>query len=166
MSEEDQKLSHKLIAKKAVFIEHENAPSKKSRKGIIQTIGSILGLVKDYTVDDISRLKEAAVQDLENKANLKYAEAEAKLAEAANLHAEAELKKKQSQAVQLNTEADYALKMSEAIERVANAFKTLKQSGGSASVDTEQLLRIITRHEFESLNEEEIDNDEKNEIDG
>ena len=123
--------------------QRENIPNQ--RKGFFRIIGVWLGLIKDYTADDINRLKEAFVEEKEANARYKSAESENKIAEAAERHANAEKLMAEKDAIILDSRANYAERMSIAIERLSNAIITLKMKNGDIAFDEKQLLKLIIK---------------------
>jgi hypothetical protein len=166
----EEKANSTVIRKKGTPI--STVGKIKSRKGFFRTIGSFLGLLHDYTAEDIDRLKEAGVQIVESKAKKQYAEAMEKIAKAAELHAMAEVRNAEAQKILADadmvkaetlkiakeTEIEYLAKYTESIERVNDAISKIKQKGGLVLFNKKQLDDLL------KVGSLEFPNDKKSEI--
>jgi hypothetical protein len=131
-----------------------------------------LGLLKDYTAEDINRLKEAGVSKVEGHAKDINADAARKIAEAAKLHAEADLisahKAKtaaDAYAVTRKADADYALSVADAIQKVADAMNNLRQKGGNTGFDEKQLIQLLLNAKREFPTDPQIENASQEHLD-
>ncbi|MDW3194591.1 MAG: hypothetical protein R8G66_19590 [Cytophagales bacterium] len=122
----------------------------KTGKKVFRRILEFLGLVEEYTEDDILRLKEAGVKLAEAKAIRMTAEAELQLSTAAEKfaltaqkHAEVEAERRKLEIEQKMAEDELLISKAEALERIAQAINTIRQNGGTVSFDQEQLQRLL-----------------------
>lgn len=154
LSEGDEEA--RIVPKSATPLPVPSAEVLRQRRGFFRTIGVWFGLLRDYTAEDINRLKEAAVSHVEAQVANKMAEAELKVAEAAKQHAEAEEVLARRYATRIKAEGDYAKNMAEAFEKLTLAISRIKEAGGSISFDQEQLMRLLTRGGQEFPEDEHI----------
>ena len=115
------------------------------KKSFLRWAGEILGLMHRYTVEDLCRLKEAAISEREGLGRKANAEAAKLIAEAANLQAEADLKNAKISAIRNSTED----RQDAALDRVLDAISNIKQQGGSVASDSEQLEHMLKQQLIE-----------------
>lgn len=128
-------------------------PKDLKNKQIGSTYSWIVRLwraIREYTVEDIGRLKEAGVSLVENKSNLKAAETYKSLAEVERTFAEAEdlrqaaaLKKAQAKKVEEEAKEIRIRAKIEAFEHLSNAVSRIRQQGGEVAFNLEQLENLI-----------------------
>jgi hypothetical protein len=101
--------------------------------------------VRGYAADDISRLKEAGVLQVEAKAQKDLAEAKEKIANAARLHAEAEKFRSEAYAIRVTADTNLLEAQVKALERIEAIISAIRQKGGSVAFDTNEIARHILR---------------------
>jgi hypothetical protein len=120
-----------------------DARSVVPRKGFVALMQKWWSAIRGYTVEDIDRLKEGGVQQVEGKGRLAIAEAEAKLAEAAKLHAESEKYKAEAYHIRKAADRDMLSAQVEAFERFEAAISRIKQQGGEVAFSSEEIKSLI-----------------------
>lgn len=124
------------------------------RRSFFRSVGTFLGLCRDYSVADIGRLKEAGVRVVEAKADDGAAVVVARLAAAAESHARAEVSKQNAATARIKVIAESKAKLIEAesirLTAMAEAMSTLKsviseirQSGGEVAFNEDELMRLL-----------------------
>lgn len=138
---EDEKRSALMPWEGRAAIAQEGKPasdSEQQARSFAKTMLHLWKLVRGYTADDIARLKEAGVRQVEAKAAKDFAEAEEKIANAAKAHAEAE-------AIRAKAACDLLTAKLEAVERVEAAISRIKQKGGAVAFSEDELRAIVLR---------------------
>lgn len=125
--------------------------------------------LKGYTLDDIRRLKDAAVSMTEGKAGEQIGKAMKLEAEAAKIHAEAETVKQENAAKELQNqrerlavserETDEIERRAAALERLVKAIQILKINGGAIFLDGDQIENELKK--LGQLPRVEIEQEEK-----
>jgi len=152
-----------LIQKTARLLPAPPEQAQQTRRSFFRVLKDIWNAVKGYTADDIARLKEGGVQQVEGKGQTAVAEAKAKVAEAAERHAKAELnlaeaRKADAEAYATKKKADgeYAKNVADAMVTVVEAMSRIKQAGGSVSFDLNQIERLLCQGKEEFPNDPQI----------
>ena len=137
--------------------ENDDAPYEEIEKieqGFFATLRKLYRAIRGNTATDVSRLKEATIQQVEGPGRLQLAQAEAKIAEAAKLHAEAE--KAHAEAQKIKAEGQSALidaetrsmtAKAEAVDRVLRAISKIRQEGGDVAFDEAELRTMLSMRE-------------------
>lgn len=135
----------------------ENAPATSRQpqqhpKSFFYFVAYCWRLLRGYTANDIDRLKEAGVRQVEAKAEKEHAEATAKIGTAAREHAEAERARAEAEklraearALRSKSEVENLLAQVEAFERVETAISRIKQRGGDVAFSKAEILRLVWR---------------------
>ncbi|MGO9202360.1 MAG: hypothetical protein ACLQM8_17675 [Limisphaerales bacterium] len=148
-----------LIQRTAKLLPVPSGTPKKARRSSFRLLADICRAIGGYTAEDLARLKEGAVLQVEGKGQTAIAEAQAKVAEAAERHAKAEHEraeavKARAEAVKATAEA-YAIKrkadgehakdMATAVNQVAEAISRIKPPGGEFAFDIAQLEKLLSK---------------------
>jgi hypothetical protein len=145
-----------LIQETAKLLHALPEQTARNRRSFLRVIRDIWIAVKGYTADDINRLKEGGVQQVEGRGQTAIAEAKAKTAEAAERHAKAELnlaeaQKAKAEAYALKRKADgeYAKDTAAALATVVETMSRIKQDGRRGSFDSPLPERLLDQAKME-----------------
>ena len=134
-----------LIHRKATPAISGPGEESKARKGFFRTIGVWLGLLHDYTAEDINRLRKAGLRRVEAGADEAHAKAYRTLAEAEKIWAEAEKIRAEGEAARIKAEGERAEAIARAVEHLRDTISRVKQQGGNVAFDEQQLLFLLAR---------------------
>jgi uncharacterized membrane protein YqiK len=134
---------------------------KEKRKSSLRTAAVIAGLVRDYKIDSINRIEDAVVEEVESEALAAKADAEFRVAEAAEQQARAALKRAEANLTQAKADAvakESSVKaetarikaIADAAAKLADAAAKLKRAGGSVIIIESEIVSLLQegRKEF------------------
>lgn len=127
-----------------------NAPSHPQQAsireiGFARWLGSVIGLCKKYTAEDVSRLKEAGVQIVEYKAQTEGANARLVAAAASKVEEEVRRIAAETRTREVSSQIENMVAAAEAVERVADAISKFRQNGGDVIFDMNEMRQLISR---------------------
>ena len=122
----------------------------EKRRTVLRTAAVFSAMIGDFKADSIERIEEALVQEAEAESKQAGAEAELKVAEAAEIQAKTDLKRAEARKVYaeaegllIDNETKRMKAIADACERFASASSKIRRAGGSVAFMEIELAKLL-----------------------